>query len=164
MKLDVNVTLETKIAAMEDLGRTFAADPKDAFAHLFFAARNGAISNLLLIFEHYFQDRGFAVRAAWKETSFPGVSVELVLNDKRTGEHERRLQIDRQTTRAPEALGSQLVYALKAVHAGAYYRNRKPQVAVDFDAILETQDFHEFVSMLVLGANYPFAYESHSSF
>lgn len=137
----------------------------DTINRLFFAARNGAIAYLLGRLEHYFADQDLMVRAAWKETSFGGPTVSLVLRDKRTGEHERRLSCGRdQVHPSSDSRVSTLVYKLKDIQADEYYRGRKPKIAEQFDEILASAEFARLAGEWINGVNYPFTYESHSCF
>lgn len=158
------ISLKTKIEALRVLPDQVRKNPDDAVNRLFFAARNGAISHVLREFEHHFQDQGFQVRAAWKETSFPGVIIALTLHDKRTGRTDRHIHVTRDSVIPPTEMVSTLAYTLKSIDAGAYYGGRKPKVAEDFDTILGSEEFKTLATGLVNGVNYPFTYASHSSF
>lgn len=152
------------ITALKGFSAGVRQDPAKVVNPLFFAARNGAIERVLRSLEHHFQDQELAVRARWEETSMPGVSIKLVLTDKRTGEHERRLWLKRDSVAPDSAFGSTLVYSLDKVVAGAYYGGRKPKIADAFDGVLTAPDFEAFAHRLISGVNYPFTHESHSSF
>lgn len=164
MLLNDKQTLEQKKAALQALPKATRENPTQVVSGLFFAARNGAISHLLRVLEMFFRERGMDVAAAWNETSMGKPFIALTLRDRRTGEHTRRLWLDRSTQGMMSELSSMLVYALDSVETGAYYGTRKPKIADDFDAALATPAFEAMARKLVNGANYPFAYESHSSF
>ena len=156
---------ESKVEATKQLRHDLSKTPSDVINRLFFAARNGAISLLLRRLEHYFGDKGFDVRAKWSESSFPGVTIKLVMHDKRRGEHTRSISVDRESVLASSSsVPSSLCYKLKGIHNGEYYRSRKPKVAIDFDEILGSEDFRLLAIEWVNGVNYPFEYESQSSF
>ena len=155
---------DAKVEATKQLRHDMSKTPSDVFNRLFFAARNGAISLLLRRLEHYLGDAGYVVRANWKETSFPGVMIKLVMHDKRSGEHTRSISIDRESVMPSSALPSSLCYKLNRIHNGEYYRSKKPKIAVDFDELLGSEAFAIRVAEWVNGVNYPFEYEGQSSF
>lgn len=144
------------------LESAFRSQPKDVLNRLFFAARNGAISNMLREVERYFRDRDLEVRADWKESSFGSPHVELVLVDKRTGEHKRMVMLKR-TDAGTRDLPSNLVYTLEGIDVGAYY-TRKPKIAETFETLLADEGFQTQMRLWVAGTNHPFEYRSHSSF
>ena len=139
-------------------------DPSDLFNRLFFAARNGAISYLLLQVDAYFRDQGFAVKSHWSESSFGPPVIKITLLDKKTGEHERSVFLNRDVVGREAETHSACVYSLKQVSAGAYYRSRKPAIAENFDQVLGSEEFKGKMEEWVLGTNYPFDYHSYSSF
>lgn len=164
MILNSDQSFTAKCAELKKLPKDISAAPQDIINRLFFAARNGAISHLLREFEGHFRDRGLDVRAQWKESSMGSPCITLTLHDKRKGEHVRYLWLNRTDEVSSSSLPSTLVYELKSIQAGEYYPRRKPQVAIDFDDVLQTAEFEALARTWVNGANYPFAYESHSSF
>lgn len=141
-----------------------AKDPSSLFNRLFFAARNGAIAYLLLRIEAYFRENGFSVKADWKESSFGGPIVTVTMLDKKTGEHERNIFVNRNVVGRDVDTHSSCVYSLKSVAAGAYYRSKKPVVAEKFDEVLGSEEFKGKVEKWILGTNYPFDYKSYSAF
>lgn len=152
---------KAKVAAAKALQSQLESDPNAIVQGLFFAARNGAISHVLREVETFFAARGLVLKAKWKETSMPGTHVELLLKER----HLRRLWIDRNTF-APgdRPMMSMVLYALKSVQVGDYYGGRKPKIAEEFDAVLESEAFKAQAESWINGLNYPFAYVSHSSF
>lgn len=128
---------------------------------LFYMAKNGAIARILREIEHHFWSQDLKVIAKWKEDSrHASIHVTLLVKDK---EHERTIYIKRDIIHPAPAEISPCVYSLDKIVAGAYYRSKKPVIAEKFDELLSDDSFKTFVEKLVLGANYPFTYESFSS-
>jgi hypothetical protein len=163
MKLNADVSLKDKRLALRQLPAQFKEGPSDILNRLFFSARNGAIASLLRDFEHYFADQGLSVRAHWEECSMRAPRVSLRLVDKRTGQHDRHIYLVREVEPA-DNVPSQCVYGVSSIDTGAYYPHRTPKIAEQFDAILASAEFQALAPKLVNGANYPFQYESFSSF
>lgn len=139
--------------------------PGSMLNRLFFSARNGAITACLRQIEHHFQDHGFFVKAQWSETSMRGPSINIVLFDKKTGEHHRSISVNREVfSSGYQETHSDCVYTLKEIHVGDYYPRKKPKIAVDFDDCLAAEEFKNKVEGLILGTNYPFACGHYSSF
>ena len=162
MLLNASESFSDRAKALQDLGRKFRKEPASLINHLFFAARNGAIARVLRELETYFRNEGLPVVAHWDEDC-RSAAIRLELVDKR-GNHVRRIYLNRSVEVPGQSLaGSGCMYAVDKIVAGEYYRSRKPKVAEQFDAILESKDFHALVATLVTGTNYPFAYESFSS-
>lgn len=138
----------------------------DTINRLFFAARNGAIERLRLAVQTYFDDRGYRVRCLWNESSMGNPAFQIALHEKKDT-HTRFCWIEREKMWPPPALNdnvSSVTYRLKNIGNGEYYRYRKPKRAEEFDAILGSEEFFEFLAREVNGVNYPFTYESHSCF
>lgn len=152
------------LAVLSNLKSAIETDPKAVIDRLFFRTRNGAIEHVLRRLEHRFGDLGMVVRASWEESSFPGVHIELTLKDKRTGDHERRIDLTREKLWPSNDCGSDVVYQLKAIHAGAYYGGRKAKAAQVFDDELSAPDFEPWLRTLLQSVNYPFELPSHSCF
>lgn len=125
---------------------------------LFFMARNGAIAHVLREIEQYFISKNMVINCHWKETSL-SVSIQMTLNC-----HERSILIKRDTIHPEPAGVSPCIYSLERVSIGQYYRSKKPKIAVELDEILSSEEFKGLVENLILGTNYPFTYESYSSF
>ena len=165
MLLNADLSLDEKIEETRALAKKTPTVSTELVNRLFFQARNGAISALLRAIEQEFVDHKMVVRAQWREHSMGGPTIALVLVDPRTGEHERHVQVDRSTVgHVYSSLPSQLVYKLNTIQVGAYYASRKPKAAEAFDAILATPGFKKKMAAWINGANYPFTYESQSSF
>lgn len=156
MKLHYDMSYEDKIAKLKAIKQE-----DELLNRLFFQGRNGAVSNLRLEVQDYFTEKGFKVKCLWKEDS-RYCCVETVLIDKY--EHCRTHFIDRDSIHPPASLNlSSSVYKLRSVQSSEYYGKVKPKKAVDYDAILASNEFKEILNKLVNGVNYPFAYESQSS-
>jgi hypothetical protein len=155
---------EAKIKAFKALTAASRLDPAKALNELFFAARNGAIERVLRVLEQHFRDKGLTVTASWHETSMPGVAIYLELNDKRTGKHTRRLILERESMQPHHDHFSVLIYRLKEVVSGEYYGGRIPKVGEALSAVMQEPTFKVWTTQLVNGVNYPFTYESHTSF
>lgn len=162
MLLNSQQSFQERAKALQDFGKKFRKEPALLINQLFFAARNGAIARVLRELEAHFRTQGLPVVADWDEDC-RSAAIKLELVDKR-GNHVRRIYLTRSVEVPGQSLaGSGCMYALDKVVAGEYYRSRKPKVAEQFDAILESKDFRTLVAALVTGTNYPFAYESFSS-
>ena len=131
---------------------------------LFFAARNGAIANLCLSLQNYFQDNGFSVRVDWEESSIYEPIIKLKITLGKGKFDLRNIYLNRTSQGIPSEKYSNCLYTLKNIDAGAYYRGLKPAKAVAFDELLEKVETHKLVEELVLGTNFPFKYKRYSSF
>lgn len=133
----------------------------DLTNRLFYMAKNNSIARILREIEHYFWNDDLKVTAKWKEDSrHTSIHVTLFVKDK---EHERTIYIKRDTIHPAPTEISPCVYSLDKIVAGAYYRSKKSAIAEKFDYKLSSDDFKFMLEKLVLGANYPFEYESFSS-
>lgn len=158
-------TLESSQKSLKEYAHATSQNPQDLFNRLFFAGRNGAISALLRNIEHHFQKESFWITANWQESSFGHPRIEVILHDKKTGDHFRNLNLERHTVGAPNSQSySNCIYSLKHIENSAYYPRTKPVVAQKFDALLGDPAFFEKMEQGVLGINYPFNYTSYSSF
>jgi len=161
MKHHHNKSLEQKIQLTKELEIT-----PDNFNRLFFTARNGAIASLLRNIEHYLQDQNnkLVVRANWKESSFNSVHIELTLHEKEN-KHTRTINLKREKINTKNHDISDLVYTFDRLSPETCYYPKKPrQLGIDFDAVLDSPEFVEFLKQEVNGVNFPFNYESYSSF
>lgn len=154
-----DLSFDEKKQALAQLEEESAAPRAQVLNRLFFMAKNGAIDHLLREFEHYFRDKGFAVKATWDEHS-RGAAVRLVFLDKKKVEHSRTIYLERSVERAPDDV-SPCMYAVKRIDTSEYYRVM-PKFAVDIHELMSAEEFQALATRLVNGANYPFTYASHS--
>lgn len=166
MKLNHDMSYDERREAIKAYSQNTSTDPVPLLGRLFYAARNGAISHVLRQLETFFRDKGFIVKANWRETSMGATTINLVMLDKKGQEHTRHIYLKRDVVVHPgfTETHSPVMYAFEKVVAGEYYNRRKPAVAIAFDDVLEDAGFSEMAAKLVLGTNYPFAYESYSSY
>lgn len=150
-------TLEQKIELIKT-----ANEDSNLLGRLFYQARNQGIWRLQKEVVDYFNDHKLKVRCNWKE-DYRFTTLYIYLLDKY--EHCRAVYIERETY--SHKLGdsvSNIVYSVKSVQSGEYYRYKKPKVAKDFDSILQTDVFKDWISHRVYSlVNYPFEYNSYSS-
>lgn len=152
--INSNINLQERIKQTKDSFN----QQNEAAQKLFFMARNGAIARVLREIEQYLISKNMVIKCHWRETSL-SVSIQMSLNY-----HERSIMIKRDTIH-PEPVGiSPCIYSLERISTGQYYRSKKPKIAVELDEILSSDEFKELVENLILGTNYPFTYESYSSF
>ena len=166
MKLNDGLSYDERHEALKAYSQDAVNDPIPLLGRLFYAARNGAISHVLRQFEAFFRDKGFIVKANWRETSIGTPTINLVMLEKKGQEHTRHIYLKRALVVHPGFTDthSPIMYAFEKVVAGEYYSRRKPAVAVALDDVLSDASFSEMAAKLVLGTNYPFAYESYSSY
>lgn len=157
MVLNSDKTLSEKI----EIIKSNFTKSDDLTNRLFYMAKNNSIARILREIEHYFLNNDLKVIAKWKEDSrHASIHITLFVKDK---EHERTIYIKRDTIHPAPVEISPCVYSLDKIVAGAYYRSKKPAIAEKFDSKLSDDSFKSMLEKLILGANYPFEYESFSS-
>lgn len=164
MLLNDDLTYAEKSAQTVELAQQLRASPSEVINRLFFAARNGAISHLLRTLEHEFRAHKLNAVAKWKESSMSGTHVELLFIDPRGTEHTRRIWVDREDVGHTLDLPSRLVYRLRSIDVSEYYPHRTPKIAEAIAQVLSSAEFKDKASRWINGVNYPFTYESQSSF
>lgn len=164
MLLNDDLSYDQKFTKTVELANQLSASPREVINRLFFAARNGAISHLLRTIEHELRAHKLNVKASWEETSMSGTHVRLVFIDSRGGEHHRRIWLERNSVSHALDLPSQAVYRLRSIDVSEYYPHRTPKIAEEIERVLSSDDFKDKATQWIIGANYPFTYESQSSF
>ena len=141
---------------------------------LFFSARNLAIEALLLRLENRLLREGFPARCEWNESSFGGPTIVLQLplqvRAANTEDDDAddlygtcRVRVTRERISAPDDLSS-CFYSMDKVDVHESWRGRQPAKLVAFRRrVQEWADAGVFAEEIAK-VNYPFDYESHSSF
>lgn len=138
---------------------------EDLQNRLFFQARNLAIEAISLRIETLFLRAGMDVTVKWRESSFPGVRLAILMDNPKKNQSweqaEFSLDIERKTIRGPSHL-SNCFYSYK--HFGIGHWSHKPAVVTKAENLLQELEQTGVLASLVNRVNYPFDYSSFSSF
>jgi hypothetical protein len=160
----MNVDKRARLAAAIAAGTDFEN-------RLFFAARNLAIEAMLLRLTVKLRDSGFpTAECVWSESSFGAPVVEFRFRNPKPdsadsweyGKCTLRLIRDRVLATAP--VPSDLFYEVKSLEATEYWRGPQPSRLLTFRAAVQAMFDSGELAKEVLKVNYPFDYQSHSSF
>lgn len=154
-------TYQEKLSILREWG---IEDKENA---LFYAARNGAIAKIMLDIERFFKRGTIFASAYWRENSMSSmvcieISLEIKYRNGDRGEYLRHCWINRSTEWPKTGAPSDCTYEFTSISGSE--PGRKSKAVVEFDALVDSQEFEGLVRTSVNGANYPFEYVSYSSF
>lgn len=157
MKLGFDKTYDDKEKCLGEL-----KIDNDSFLRLFYQARNNTIEAACAEIERYLMSHGLKCSVRWSEDSRYHC-IKVTLMDKY--EHLRYIWLDRKRVRVScKDAVSELMYSVKSITNSEYYDRKKPKIAELFDSVLGSDKFKELAEEQVLRCNYPFGYNSHTSF
>ncbi len=157
------LTIQEKLVALE-------SKPKEFESRLFFSGRNNAIEALCLRIENKFLRQGFNVEVDWKESSFypPVISIVLV-NPKPTPTGweavESSVYLDRETISVFDRDNiSSCFYKYIKTSVSSYTGTRTPKLVTSYAKYLQSLADENFFEDEINKVNYPFYYNSKSSY
>lgn len=140
----------------------------DNLNRLFFSARNLAIEAMLRGLEVELLRQGYPAECEWHEVSRggPTVSISMLNTSGKADSWEKgtcSLQVKRTQERAPEYF-SNCIYVADSFSASEYWPRKQPAKLLAFrEAVQALWDCGE-LQRRILRVNFPFDYDSHSSF